>query len=160
MIGVTIRKLQVASSKYGGDHKCACFNTIRNDAVSRAVKLLYALDADGVRPCALNPCAHLGEQSGQVYNFRLARAVLHDGFTFSESGGHHEIFSAGNGNLVKNNVAAAQAICTGFNISVLLLDRSTKAFQPFDVEIDRPRANGAAAGLRNAGASHTRKQRT
>ena len=92
-------------------------------------------------------------------HFRLARAIFHDGFAFGESCGHHEIFSSGDGDLVKNNVAAAQPIRTGFNIAMLLLDGRTEPFKTFDMEIDRPRAYGAAAGLRNASASHTREQR-
>ncbi len=50
--------------------------------------------------------AHLVEQVGQVGNLRLARAVLHDGFALGERGGHQQIFGAGHGDLVEDDVRA------------------------------------------------------
>src|SRR6185312_13318040 len=100
MSWVAISKLQVASGEHSGNHKCASFNSIRNDAVPRAVELFYTMNTDSMRSCAFNPGSHFGEQRSQIHNFRLTRAVFHDGFAFSQCCRHHEVFSAGNGKLV------------------------------------------------------------
>ena len=47
----------------------------------------------------------------------------------------------------------------GFNVAVLLRDFRAETFQAFDVQIDRPRADGAPAGQRDAGASAAGHQR-
>src|SRR6478752_4415920 len=152
--------MEVATGKDGGNHESPGFNAIRNDPMARAVELLNAMNANCMGAGSFDFRAHLGEQRGQVNDLRLARAVFHDGFTLGQGCGHHEVFSSGDGDPVKNNVAAAQAAGAGFNVAMLLLDGGAQAFQAFDMEIDRPGANGAAAGLGDTGASAARKQRS
>ena len=45
------------------------------------------------------------EQRGQVDDLGLAGAVLQHGFAFGERGGHQQVFGAGDGDLVEDDVA-------------------------------------------------------
>src|SRR5258708_13064506 len=152
---IAVGKLEIAAGQDGGNYKSARFNAIRNDAVPRAVKLLDAMDPDGMCACAFDFCPHFGEQGSQVRNLGFASTVFHDGLALGQSSGHHQVFSAGDGDLVKNNMTAVQSLRARFNVAMFLLDSSAKAFQAFDMEIDGAGANGATAGLRNAAAPHT-----
>ena len=121
--------------------------------------LLDALHADGGGARAFDLRAHLVEQVGEVGNFGLAGAVLHDGFALGQGRGHEQVFGAGDGDFVEHNFAALEAVGAGFNVAVLLRDFRAQTFQSFDVKIDGPRADGASAGKRNAGPSAARDQR-
>src|ERR1044071_265799 len=160
MNGIAIGEMEVATGEDGGNHKSPGFNAIWNNPMARAVELLHAMNANCMRASAFNFCAHLGEQGSQIDDFRLPRSVFHDCLALSKCCGHHQVFSAGDGDLVKNNVSAVEAAGAGFNVAVFLLDRSAQAFQAFDVEIDRPGADGAATRLGDTGAPGASKQRT
>ena len=103
--------------------------------------------------------AHFVQQVGQVGDFGLAGAVLHDGFAVGQRRGHQQVFGAGDGNFVEDNLAALQPFGAGFDVAVLLRDLRAQPFQSLDVQIDGTRADGAAAGQRNAGPSAARDQR-
>ncbi len=117
------------------------------------------LHADGGRAGALDVCAHLVEQGGEVDDLRLAGAILQDGLALGERGGHEQVFGAGDGDLVENDFGALEPFGAGFDVAVILADLGAEAFQAFDVQVDGTRADGAAAGQRNAGASAARHQR-
>ena len=60
----------------------------------------------------------------------------------------------------KWTVRAAQAVGRhGFDVAVRLMDRRAQLFQAEDVQVDGPRADGAAARQRNARAAAARHQR-
>jgi len=74
-------------------------------------------------------------------------ALRNDGLAFGEDGGHQDIFGTGDGDAVKVNVAAAQAIGgLGFDIAVGLFDGCAEMFERGDVHVDGPGTDGAAAG--------------
>ena len=78
-------------------------DTIRNDAMARALKFRDALDPDGGGSCAFDLRAHFVEQVRQVGHFWLASAIPHDGFALCQCGGHQQVFGPGYGNSLKNN---------------------------------------------------------
>ena len=62
--------------------------------------------------------------------------------------------------LGKDDVAAAQAFLRARDhIAAFDLDLGAERLQRHDQEIDRPRADGAAAGHRHLGLAHARQQR-
>ena len=128
--------------------------------MARAVQLVDALHANGVRARAFDVRAHLVEQRGQVDDFGLARAIFQHGFAFGERGGHQQVFGAGDGDLVEDDARAPETLGAGFDVAVLLGDVRAELFQAFDVQIDGTRADGAAAGQGDAGMSHARDQRS
>ncbi len=118
-----------------------------------------ALDADGGGAGAFDLRAHGVEQGGEVGDFGLAGAVLEDGFAFGEDGGHEQVFGAGDGDLVEDDVAPRQAIGAGFEVAVVLGDGGAHGFEAFDVEVDGAAADGAAAGHGDAGDAGARDER-
>ena len=102
-------------------------------------------------PAPSNLRAHGGEQGGEVGDFRLAGAVLHEGFAVGEDGGHEQVFSAGDGDLVEDDVRAVETVGAGFEVAVLLGDDGAHFFEALDVQVDGAAADGAAAGHGDAG---------
>ena len=117
-------------------------------------------DADGPGAGALDLSAHGVEQGGEVSNLRLAGAVLKQGFAVSEGRGHQQVFGAGDGDLIEDDVSAAQAILrrTSFQIAVLLRDDCSHLFETADVQVDGTAADGAATGHGDAGNPGTRHE--
>ena len=111
-------------------------------------------------PAPSNLCAHVVEQRGEVGDFGLAGAILHDGFALGESGGHEQVFGAGDGDLVEDDFRAVEAVGAGFDVAVFLRDLCAEALEAFDVQVDGTAADGAAAGKRDAGAAAAGDQRS
>ena len=148
-----------------GEDEGSGFDAVGDDAVFGAVELGDALYADGGRARALDFRAHGIEQRGEVRDFRLTGAVLHDGLAIGKRGGHQQVFGAGDGNFVEDDFGAFEPIAIdrisgGFDVAVLLRDLGAQALQTFDVEIDGARADCASAGQRDASAATARDQRS
>src|SRR5262249_52329155 len=160
MRGIAVGQRQIAAGQHRRNHKRARFDAVRNDAMPGAVQLVNALNPYGVRACALDFGAHLGQERRQIHDLRLARAVFHDGFTLGEGGGHHQVFCSSNGDLVKSNVPAVQALRAGLDIAVLLSDGSPELLETFDMQVNGTGADGAASRLGDPGATQARDQRS
>ena len=93
-----------------GNDECSGFDPVGNNPVSRAMQLAHALHADRGRACTLDLRAHGVEQSSQIGDFRFASAVLHNGFTIGQRGGHQQVFGAGDRDFVENNFGAFKAV--------------------------------------------------
>jgi hypothetical protein len=83
----------------------------------------------------VNLGAHGVEQRGQVGDFRFARAVLHDRLALGERGGHQQVFGAGHGDFVENNLGAFERsaflrIGGGLDVAVLLRDLRAQVPDP------------------------------
>ena len=124
-----------------------------------SVQLFYALHADGRRACALNLRAHFVQEIGKISDFRLAGAVLQNGFALGQSCGHEQIFSACDRDFVKDNFGAFQPLGCGFNESMFLLDIRPEALESFDMKVDWAGADGATARQRDTGALAAGEQR-
>ena len=110
MSGIASGNVEIAAGHRPGDEKGSGFDAVGNDAVLRAFQFAYAFYADRGRACAFDLRSHLVKQVGQVGDFGFARAVLKNRFAFRESGGHEQIFRAGDGDLVENNFRVLEAI--------------------------------------------------
>ena len=159
MVGVAIGDGEIARGDGAGDEEGAGFDAVGIDAVMRALEAGDALHADGGGAGAFDLCAHGGEQRGEVGDLGLARAVLHQGFAFGKDGGHEEIFGAGDGDLVEDDVSAFELVGAGFEVAVLLDDGGAHFFETLDVQIDGTAADGAAAGHGDACHSGTGDER-
>ncbi len=151
MLGLAAVDVEVAAGDGSGDEEGAGLDAVGVDAVARAVEFGDALDADGGGAGAFDLCAHGGEERGEVGDFGLAGAVLEDGFAVGEDGGHQEVFGAGDGDLVEDDVRALEAVGAGFEVAVVLGDGRAHGFEAFDVEVDGAAADGAASGHGDAG---------
>src|SRR5207245_8776003 len=88
---------------------------------------------------------HLVQEIGKISDFRLAGAVLQNGFALGQSCGHEQIFSACDRDFVKDNFGAFQPLGCGFNESMFLLDIRPEALESFDMKVDWAGADGATA---------------
>src|SRR6476660_398167 len=104
--------------------------------------------------------SHFVQQIGQIGNLGLARAVLDYGLAFGKRGSHEQVFGAGDGDLVEDNLSPAEAIGGGFNVAMILNDFCPPALQALDVQIDWAGADGAASGQGNTGPATAGDQRT
>src|SRR5208283_1711925 len=129
-----------------GDVESSRLDAVGDNAVPSAVEFADALHANRRRAGALNLRAHGVEQSGEVSNLGLTGAVLHDRLTLGKRRGHEQVFGAGYGNSVEDDLGAYKTISSGLDVTVLLGDLRTQTFQAFDVQIDGTGADGASAG--------------
>ena len=82
------------------------------------------------------------------------------GFAAREHCGHQQILGSGDADAVESELAPFEPVRRfGFDVAVLLMDFRAQPFQRRDVQIDGPRADGAAAGKRNPRASVASQQR-
>ncbi len=78
-------------------------------------------------------------------------------FALGQDRRHQYVFGAGNGDAVEVTRAAAQPVRRlRFHIAVRLFNCGAQMFQRGHVQVDGPRADGAAAGHGNAGATGSR----
>src|SRR5690242_7694434 len=94
---------------------------------------------------AFDARSHFVQQVSEVHNLRLARSVLEDAFAVGECSCHHQVFGAGDGDLVEDDLRAFKAIATRFYIAVLLGDVRPKALQALEVKVDGASPDSAAA---------------
>ena len=127
--------------------------------VGGAVQALHALDDDPVGAGALDLRAHRDQEIRQIDHFGLARRVLEHGLAVGQGGGHHEIFRAGDGHGLEHQARALEALGAGLDVAVLDVNIGAHGLQARDVDVDRARADRAAAGQRHIGAAEARQQR-
>ncbi len=104
--GVAAVDVEVAAGDGSGDEEGAGLDAVGVDLVAGAVEFGDALHADGGGAGAFDLCAHGDEEGGEVGDLGLAGTVLEEGFAFGEGGGHEEVFGAGDGDLVEDDVRA------------------------------------------------------
>jgi hypothetical protein len=76
------------------DQKCAGFNSVRNNAVFRAVQLRHAFDDDPVRPGPFDLCPHFVEETCQVHDLGFASCSFNDSHAIGQDCCHHHVVCA------------------------------------------------------------------
>ena len=137
---------EIAGRQGPGHEKRARLDPVGDDGVDRPAELLDAVDAGRVLVGPIDLRAHLVEENGQVGDFGLAGAVLEHGLALGQSGGHEQVLRARDRLLLEFDLGAAEAVGLGPDVAVLEGDRRAELLQAGDVEVDRARADGAAAG--------------
>ena len=128
--------------------------------VARAVKFFDALDFNGDGAGAGDACAHLVEAVGDVADFRFARGVLDHGGAVRQRRRHQRGVRAADGDFGKHDLRAVQsARRRRHHIAAVDVDDGAKPRQRHQVQIDRPRADGAAARQRHLRFADPRQQR-
>ena len=109
------------------------------------LQALDALDDDRVGAGAADLRAHGDQEIGEIDHFGLARRVLEHGLALGQRGGHHEILGAGDGDGLEHQPRALQALGARLDVAVLDVNVGAHGLQARDVDIDRARADRAAA---------------
>src|SRR5207248_11732581 len=74
-----------------GDEECACFNSIWNNVVLRAVQLAHSFDDDPACASTFNLRSHFVEKIGQIADLRLLCRAFDNGRAFGKNGRHHDV---------------------------------------------------------------------
>ncbi len=128
--------------------------------MARAVEPGDAFNDDPLGAGAGNARAHLVEASGHIGDFRFARGVLDHGRAVGERCRHDRRMGAADGHLGKDDLRALEPMRRlRHHIAAVDLDLGAEPFHGHDEQVDRPRADGAAAGQRNPRFAHARQER-
>ena len=98
-----------------------------------AVQLIHTLHPDRRRAGPLDIRAHGYQQRGYIDDLRLTSTIFHQRIALSQNRRHEQVFRAGHGNLVENNVRAMQPVGPCFQIAVFLHDGGAHRFQAFEM---------------------------
>jgi hypothetical protein len=129
--GFTAVYVEVSAGDGTGEEEGAGFDAIGVDAVAGSMEAGLALDLNGAGACAFDLCSHGDEEGGEVGDFGFAGTVFQDGFAFGEGGGHEDVFGAGDGDFVEDDVGSVEAICAGFEVAVVLGDGGAHCLKGF-----------------------------
>ncbi len=151
VLGLAAVYVEVAAGDGTGEEEGSGLDAVGVDLVARAVQPGDAVDANLRGSCAFDLRAHRDEQGGEVRDFGLAGAVFEQRLAFGEDGGHEDVFGAGYRDLVEDDVRAAEAIGSGFEVAVILRDDRPHGFERLEVQVDGAAADGAASGHRDPG---------
>ena len=159
VLAARVAQHDVAAGRRDRAQERAGLDPVGDDAVRDAVQPLDALDADPARAVALDARAHRDQHLGEVVDLGLLRRVLEDRLALGERRRHQQVLGAGDGDHVGRDARALQAPGAGDDVAVLDDDLGAHRLQPLDVLVDRPRADRAAAGQRDARLAEAREQR-
>ena len=104
---------------------------------------------DGRGAGTLNLRAHRRQASGEVHDFGFACGVLEHGLAVGEHRRHHQVLGARDRHRVEHDARAFQFGRLGFDHAALDLDLGTHGFETHQMQVHRPRADGATAGQRH-----------
>ena len=146
MIGARPGHLHRAAGHRRRDHEGTRLDAVRDDGVLAAAQLGTALDGHlrGARAPHAGP--HARQHARQADVLRLARRVLEHGRPLGERGGHHELLGRPHGGEVEHDLRAAQALRLGLHVALADAEPRAELLEAAQVEVDGPRADGAAAG--------------
>ena len=103
-------------------------------------------------PTPVDAGAHGDQAVGQIGDFRLAGGVGQDRPAVRQGGGHQQIFGGADRDERKQDVRALEALGDGgVDVAAFQADFGAHLLQPFQVQVDRPGADGAAAWKRDLG---------
>ena len=127
-----------------------------------AVEGLAALDPQVRSTDPLDPGAHPDEAVGEIGHLGLARRALDQTFAAGQHRRHQSIMGRAHRDLGQRNpIAGKTARGPRVDIATVKLDLGAERLERGQVQIDRARADGAAAGQRHprpAAAGHKRRQ--
>ena len=109
---------------------------------------------------ALDLGAHGDQEIGQIHHLGLARRVLEDRLAVGQRRGHHQVLGARHGDGIEHQARALQAPGPRADVAALDLDLRAHGLQSRDVDVHRPRTDGAAARQRDIRAAEAGHQRT
>src|SRR5260370_9439106 len=120
MWGVGSGDGEIECGEGGGDDKGSGFDAVRNDAMAGSVKFGHDLHADGGSSRTFDSRSHLVQQGGEVSDFGLAGAVLHDGLALGQRCSHEQIFGSRYRDLVEDNLRPFETLGVAFAVALIL----------------------------------------
>ena len=154
VVEVAVLQFQFAVGDGGGDHERAALDAVGDDAV------LAARRASRRLRCGPPACRGrvifapiLLSSSAQSDDFRLAGRAHEDGLALGQRGRAHDVDRAQHGRALRaaevHPAALEPPAHLADDVAVLGAELRPQLLQPADVQVDRPVADGAAAGDRD-----------
>ena len=143
-------KFNFTAGDRGGAQKCARDDTVGNGTPCHRAELLHSLDVYGGSSLAGDLRAHRVQEVAQVRDFRLAGGVFDDGLPFRHRSGHHEVLGARMRGVVQADDRSGKPRGRRAKQSFLVDHPRPHFAEAIEVEIHRPRSNGAPARQRYA----------
>ena len=140
----------------------ARFDPIRNDVMLCAVQFFHAFDDHAPRARAFDLRAHLVQEIRQIDDFRFGGRAFDHGDAFGQHRGHHDVVGAEDGRAefaAQIDDGALQFRRENFHVPALHPNRGPERFESFQMQIDRPVADDAAARQRDGRFFATAQQR-
>ncbi|GAB1362303.1 hypothetical protein MASR1M32_15390 [Rhodobacter sp.] len=154
------KAFDLAAGNRGHQHIGAKLDPVGHHRMGRAAQRGDAFDGDGRGALALDLGAHAAQAVDKIDNFGLARCVLQDRGALASVAAISEILGGPHAcetHLVHSAFQAA--LRPGVQIAVTQFDLGPERRERVDMDIHRPRADGAAAGQRDHGMAKPRQQR-
>ena len=105
--------------------------------------------------------AHSVQAVGEIDDLGLARGVFEHGLALGQRRRHHQHMRGADRDFREHVAVADEAAVLGLgdDIAAFDIDIGAERLQAVEEEVDRPRADGAAAGQRHLRLAHARQQR-
>ena len=149
----------VAPGQGPGDEEGPGLDPVGDDLVAGAAELPDALDPDRLLADPVDLGPHLDQELAEVGDLGLEGAVAEDGLALGQGGGHDQVLGPGHRLLLELDGRARELVGLGLDVAVLEADGRPELLQAADVEVDRPRADGAAAGQGDDGLAEAGQER-
>ncbi len=121
----------------------------------------HADDGDGGGARALDLAAHGVETLFQIFKLRLAGGVVDHRGPMGEDGGQHGVFGGAHRGDREGDLRPLQpAGGLGVDVALVQVDARAQGLHGHQVQIHRPRADGAAAGQADLGLAGAGQERT
>jgi hypothetical protein len=160
VIGVGPRQGEVPAGDGGGHGIGAGLDAVGDHGMVRAAQARRAANRQGVGADALDAGAHGDEAVGQVRDLRFARGADQPGLALGQGGSHQQVLGRADGDLGEDDLRALESgRRAGPDVAVLQLDLRAQQLQALEVQVDRPRPDGAAAGQRDLGVADAGQKR-
>ncbi len=124
-----------------------------------AMEPLYALDHEPRGTGALDLPAHGVDAVGEVDHLGLLRGIVQHGGALGQRRGHHEVLRPRNRRGLQADMGPAKPPRPALDVALGHLDLGAEGTQAVDVEVNRPRADGAASRKRHLGPAEAGQQR-
>ena len=131
------------------NQKCSSFDPVGNYVVFGAVQLFHAFDDDPARAGAFDLRAHLVQEIRQVDYLGLPRRPFDNRDAIGQHGRHHDVVGAEDSRAeftLQVDDCAAEFRREDLDVAALDAHRRAERFESFEVQINWPIANDAAAG--------------
>ena len=150
----------LAAGNRRGHQESPGFNTVRQHTVDAAAQALHAFDGNAIATLACDFCAQRVQEVGGIDNLRLASGVFNNRRSLRKRRCAHDGYGGADAHLIHHNMRAFQATADrGFDITFFQFDLGAQLLQTANMQIDRTRADSAAARQRNLPLTETCHQR-
>ena len=151
--------LDSAARHRGADEVGARLDAVGQHGMRGAAQRLDAGNADRAAARALDFRAHRVQEARKVQDFGLPCGVLEYRLALGEDGCHKQVLRSRDRHGVENDVRALEPIGPRLDEAAFDVDRGPHGLEAGHVQVDRARADRAAAGQRNVRLAETRHER-